>query len=184
MAASPAAVAAAAAVVAGKARLLALLAIALGGTAVGAGAGVTAYDLAGRYTHSFLNGNVDGDRYRTTDRVSIVAADRRQAYFDIELAFYNGHSCSLSGIATLEGPALVYREAVSRAQGGGTCELRIWRDGGRLRWTDGETGSCRSYCGARGSFTGGSMAWASRRPIPRAARTRIIRDIERNQDLP
>lgn len=173
-----------AAAVAGKARLLALLAIAAGGTAVGAGAGVTAYDLAGRYSRTFLNGNVDGERYRTTDTLSIVAADRRHAYFDIELAFYNGHSCGLSGIATFEGRALVYREAVNRNEGGGTCELRIWRDRGRLRWTDGETSSCRAYCGARGSFTGGSLAWSSRRPIPRAARTRLIRDVERNETLP
>ena len=168
---------------AGKARFLALLALLVGGTAIGAGAGVTAYDLAGRYTQRTRNGNVDGDRYMTTDVVAIVAADRRTAYFDVNLAFFNGHSCSLSGIATLEGRALVYREAVSRAQGGGTCTLRIWRDGARLRWTDGED-SCRAYCGARGSLTNGSMAWSSRRPIPRAARTRVIRDIERNQDLP
>ena len=168
---------------AGKARFLALCALLAGGTAIGAGASLTAYDLAGRYTHRARNGNVDGDRYMTTDALAVIAADRGTAYFDIELAFFNGHSCSLSGIATIEGRALVYREAAPAAQGGGTCTFRIWRDGSRLRWTDGED-SCRAYCGARGSFNRGSMAWSSRRPIPRAARTRIISDIERNQDLP
>ena len=168
---------------AGRARFLVLLALLAGGTAVGAGAGITAYDLAGRFTHQTRNGNVDGDRYMTTDVLSIVAADRRTAYFDIDLAFFNGHSCSISGIATIENGALVYREATRVAQGGETCTLRIWRDGARLRWTDGE-GSCRAYCGARGSFNSGGMAWSSRRPIPRTARARLIRDIERNQDLP
>ena len=168
---------------AGRMRLLALLALFAGGTAAGAGAGFTAWDLAGRYTHSFRNGNVSGERYVTTDTVLIVPVNARQAVFSIDLAFFNGHMCGIGGRATVQGNALVFRDPEMTGYGqGGPCTLRIRRRNGRLTWDDG--GSCSGYCGARGSLRDGSMAWSSRRPLSRSQRTRILRDYERARNRP
>lgn len=169
--------------VAGKARLLALIALVAGGAALGTGTATSAFDLAGRYTHSFRNGDVSGDSFTSTDTVLIVPTDASHAVFDIHLNFFNGHECSIGGVATLEEGALVYRDPEMTGYGdGGPCTLRIRRSGSRLGWDD--QGSCSGYCGARGSLRDGAIAWSSRRPLSRAERARILRDHERNRDLP
>lgn len=162
-------------------RILALFAA---GLCLGAAAAApTARDLAGRYTHSFPNGDVSGARYTTTDVVLIVATSTTRAYVDLQLNFFNGHQCSIGGIAALEGRQLVYRDPQMRGFDGTPCELRLWRDGARLRWTDGE-GSCRGYCGARGGLSDGEIRWSSRRAIGRAEQARILADHERDRSLP
>jgi hypothetical protein len=173
--------------VAGKRRLArcgAVLGLFTAGAALGAAAAPSAYDLAGRYTHRFTNGDISGARYTSTDRVDIVPLDRGRAYFDVHLAFFNGHQCAIDGIARLEGRALVYRNAeVTNWTGRGPCTFRIWREGRSLRLSDGG-GSCTAYCGARGSLGRGRIAWSSRRPIGRAERVRILRDHQRRGELP
>lgn len=143
---------------------------------------LTAASLAGRYTHSFRNGNVAGEAYTSTDTVVIVPIDAGHAVFDIHLNFFNGHECSIGGLATLDHGTLVYRDPEATGYEGQSCELRIRRRGNRLAWDDG--GTCVSYCGARGSLRDGGLAWSSRRPISRAERRRILRDYERNLHHP
>jgi len=167
-------------VAAGRLGRAALLATFAAGGALGAAASPSAFDLAGRYTYSFRNGDVSGAHYRTTDELVIVARDRTHAVFDIQLNFFNGHECSLTGEAVLEGSALVHRETDSLLPGEPPCTFRFWRDRGRLRWDDGDN-SCKTYCGARGSFMDGSMAWSSRRPLSRAERARFLGDTSRNR---
>jgi hypothetical protein len=172
-------VAAAAESVAGEARLWALLTLFASGAALGAGATPSAFDFGGRYAANHPNGNVDGERYTTTDTALIVPIDARHALFEMELAFFNGHSCSIGGRATLEGSTLVYRNPEMSGYGdGGPCTLRIRRRGGRLAWDD--AGSCTGHCGARGSLRDGGMTWSSRRPVSRTERQRLWRDYEGN----
>lgn len=123
--------------------------------------------LAGRYSWHFQNALVSGEAYASDDVVEIVPVDATHAYVRFALNFYNGHTCSLAGVATAEGSQLIYREPADRAYDD-RCTLTIHRDGGHLRWDDG--GSCKSYCGARGSFLNGDLAWSSRRPIRYLAR--------------
>jgi hypothetical protein len=149
----------------------------------GAAAAPSAHDLAGRWTHRFTSGDISGARFPVEDEVVIVAVDRGHAVFDIQLNFFNGHQCSIGGMATLEGRQLVFRDPAGRGYDGRTCALRIWRDGARLRWDDGE-GTCQGYCGARGRLAGGEMRWAGRRPISPAEQARIRADQERNSQLP
>ena len=68
---------------------------------------VTAF--AGRYSHHFENGLIGGSTYGSDHVVEIVPVDRRHAYVRAELQFYNGHSCSLAGVAASHGATLVYR---------------------------------------------------------------------------
>ena len=168
---------------AGKAGLLVLATIFVGGAALGAAAVPTAFSLAGRFTHSFPNGSVDGEGYTSIDEVLIVPIDARRALIDIHLFFYNGHQCNISGLATLEGAALVTRDTDMTGYGdGGPCVLRIQRAGDRIAWDD--QGTCSGYCGARGTLRNGGIAWSSRRPVPRAERRRMLSHYERNRVRP
>jgi len=155
-----------------------ILLLAASGMAVAAGPSSPVSDLAGRYSHRFANGLVNGERYMSEDIVEIVPVDASHAYVRMELAFFNGHSCSLAGIARAEGSALVYHEPAAATVPGEHCVLTLKRDGTKLRWSDGE-GSCQSHCGARGGVSNGDLPWASRRPItylPRLRGSREYRD--------
>lgn len=107
--------------------------------------------LAGRYSKHFQNGFVDGSKYWSDDVVEIVPVDATHAYFRAELSFYNGHECSLTGVAKSVGNKLVYKEKVSE-YGDKPCNLTISASGKDLLLDDGE-GTCKAYCGARGTFS-------------------------------
>jgi hypothetical protein len=164
------------AVAAGRAILLILA-----GAMLGAQAAPSAFDLAGEFAVRRPNGDVSGARFTTIDSVTIVAADRRNAHVSMELSFFNGHMCSIDGMARMEGTRLVLRDPQAQSFDGQPCRLEIWRDGNRLRWDDGD-GSCRSNCGARGSFGDGQMRWSARRAIPAAERRRILTEARRPRD--
>ncbi|MBW8911820.1 MAG: hypothetical protein JF564_08040, partial [Sphingomonas sp.] len=126
--------------------------------------------LAGRYSKHFQNGMVDGSKFWSDDVVEIVPVDATHAYFRAELAFYNGHSCSIAGIAKTAGTTLAYREKQPSYDGGPTCHLTITTKGKSLLLDDGD-GSCQSYCGARGSLSGFDLIpLSSKRPIGYMAR--------------
>ena len=121
--------------------------------------------LAGRYTHRFKNGDVGGEVYYTMDIVEILPLDSTRAAISLELSFFNGHSCSIGGVATLEGDRIVYQESEPNPWSDKGCQLEIWRDRDKLRWTEGEGTSCQSYCGARGGLSTGEISYRSRRKI-------------------
>ena len=148
-------------------RRLALAVAALGCcAATGASSPVTA--LAGRYSSHFRNGLVDGSRYWSDNVVEIVPVSANAAYVRAELQFYNGHMCSISGVASAEGDALVYRTPAPSGTGK-TCMLAVRHKGTSLQLDDGD-GSCQEDCGARGSLSDETLPWKSRRPITYLAR--------------
>lgn len=134
--------------------------------------------LAGRYSHHFTDGLVDGTFYPADDVAEVVPVDATHAYVRFALNFYNGHTCSLAGVAAARGDALVYTEPADAAIGGEPrCTLTVRRGGGTLAWDD--RYSCKSHCGERGSFSDGGLPWASRRAIgylPRLKASRQYRD--------
>ena len=134
--------------------------------------------LAGRYSHHFKNGTVQGETYWSDDVVEVVSIDPRHAYVRFALDFYNGHSCSLQGVARAEGDALVYHEPPAEQIGDRQCTFRIARQGDKLVWDD-AGGSCKDHCGARGSLSKGAIAWSSKRAItylPRLKNAQEYRD--------
>lgn len=108
--------------------------------------------LAGRYSKHFQNGLVDGSKYQSDNVVEIVPVDATHAYFRASLQFFNGHSCDISGVAKAVGNKLVYAEKQPAYEGGDTCRLTISASGKSLLLDDGE-GTCRTYCGARGTLS-------------------------------
>jgi hypothetical protein len=125
--------------------------------------------LAGVYKVSFDNGLVTGETYRSENVLEIVPTGPAAAYIRTRLEFFNGHQCALWGVAHLEGQALVYRSPEpALAPGEEPCVLRITRQGGKVRFED--EGTCQSWCGARGGFSGVTFPASSRRPIRYMAR--------------
>jgi hypothetical protein len=133
--------------------------------AVAAAPASPASSLAGRYSKHFKNGDVSGTTYWSDDVIEIVPVDATHAYFRADLAFYNGHSCGISGIARAVGNTLVYAEKKPMYDGADKCRLTISAKGKALLLDDGDN-SCKGYCGARGSLSNFDFVpYASKRPI-------------------
>src|SRR4051812_16211968 len=130
--------------------------------------------LAGRYYRQFPDGLVTGEKYTGEDIVEIVAVNPSAAYFRVGLDFYNGHRCSISGVAKSEGDALVYRDQPPFLR---QCSLTIRRTGKDLLLDDGES-SCKSYCGARGGLSDVRLPYRSKRPIRYLARLKRSREYQ------
>jgi hypothetical protein len=134
--------------------------------------------LAGRFSSHFRNGLIGGSDYWSDNVVEVVPVDARHAYVSFDLQFYNGHSCSLAGVAKAEGDALVYRGPPDDTfLGDSPCRLVVRRHHGQLTWND--DGTCKAHCGARGSFLTDGLPWSSKRRItylPRLKRSSDYRD--------
>lgn len=131
--------------------------------------------LAGRYSHHFLTGQVNGPDYWTDDVAEIVPIDAHDAYVRLELKFYNGHLCSIAGVAQAQSEALIYQGSPGDTFAGSSpCRLVVRRKGDALTWNDNNT--CKAHCGERGSFMDGSLPWLSKRPITYLARLKSSRE--------
>ncbi len=54
--------------------------------------------IAGQYRHRFPNGDVESDKFISTDTLIFRPVGAVSIHFDVELNFYDGHECSLSGV--------------------------------------------------------------------------------------
>ena len=149
---------------------LALAATAIAGAAVAAGPSVL-QALAGEYSFRFENSLVSGEHYRAENNLAIVPTGPGAAYVDASLEFYNGHQCSVAGIAHIEGRDLVYREPEASKIGDQACVLHVARKGSKVVISD-EEGTCKAYCGARGSLSDDSFPFSSRQPVRHLKRLR------------
>jgi hypothetical protein len=124
-----------------------------------------AQKIAGRYRHSFANGDVQGDHYRSTDTLTLTPVGRASIYFDAHLNFYNGHECSLSGGALFrKNGSFVYDDKPDTANPTDpVCHLGIKPTATGMTFQD-YTGACKNYCGARGGWNGASFTFAQRVP--------------------
>ncbi len=120
--------------------------------------------LAGRYGSHFRNGDVLGEKYWSDDVVEIVPVGPDAAYVRLELDFFNGHMCLISGIGRAEGERIVYDDHGSMLPGEPPCVLSVSRRGRDLLIDDGG-GSCQIYCGGRGSLSDETLPFSSRRSI-------------------
>lgn len=110
--------------------------------------------LTGRYSATFPNAMVDGEKYTSENIVEIVPVSGDAAYVRVHTEWFNGHGCALWGIAAAEGNRLVYRDPdPATISGSGQCILSVRRVGSRLRLNDEDRDGCYiRYCGMRGSF--------------------------------
>ena len=157
-------------------RLAVLLALAVARAALAADISLP-QTLAGVYKVRFKNGLVTGETYKSEDVVEVVPTGPRAAYVRTHLDFYNGHQCGLYGIAHVEGADLVYREPAGKLVADLRCVLHVTRKGAKVVLSD-EGGSCKAYCGARGSLSGDSFPVSSRRTIRYMARLKASREFK------
>lgn len=154
-----------------------LLTLGLTAMPVRAEPGATAVmtQIQGVYKHRFANASADGtERWTSEDVVELVPMDAKHLYVRAELAFANGHSCSISGAAAFEDGAFLLREPEAQRMGPQACVLRLEVGAQELRLTDldrsGTAATCRMYCGARGSLSDYRIARSARRDIRYLAR--------------
>jgi len=119
--------------------------------------------MSGRWSEHMRSGLVDGTEFWVDDVAEIVPVDADHAYLRFALNFYNGHTCTLAGVAGVEGRELVFHDVTDVSGDGVRCTLHVSRKGPDLHWDD--AGTCKSYCGVRGSFLDGSLPGRSHRPI-------------------
>ena len=147
--------------------------------ATGASAPDPAQTLAGRYyKQSQLHiVGYESEPYTGEDIVEIVPIAPRAAYVRVHLDYDNGHMCAIYGVARAEGAALVYRDPRPAFREYGRCVLTIRRAGKSLSIDDGELTRCSpGYCGVRGTLSGVTLPYASKRPIRYMPRLKASRE--------
>ncbi|GAB2870274.1 hypothetical protein GCM10027277_44450 [Pseudoduganella ginsengisoli] len=151
-------------------------------------------EMAGVYKHRFRNGIITPGKapmeadtpYESEDIVEIVPYDATHIYVRAELQFYNGHSCSISGMAGYEQGRFVYHDPEKAYDGGPPCTLAVASSKDGITLTDRLTpdggATCRSYCGARGSLSDYTIAGSKRRPIRYMDRLQKSREYQKAVD--
>jgi len=150
--------------------------------------------MAGVYKHRFMSatitpGKAPGEAdepYQAEDVIEIVPYDADHVYVRVHLDFYNGHTCSVAGMARYEHGAFVYRDTLSLAVAAyPPCTLKVSEEHGQLTLTDRATpdavSSCRAYCGVRGSLNY-SIGIDQRRAIRYLDRLKASREYKRAVD--
>ena len=131
--------------------------------------GPDAARLEGVYREVHASGDSSGAKYNTTDVLRILRHDANTIYFDIDLNFYNGHSCGIAGFAVQDKKDFVFRgNAGSQLK---ACELRINISGKKISFDDLDN-NCRITCGARGGYATAEFNLSKRRPFPAASKVR------------
>ena len=123
--------------------------------------------VAGVYKHRFRNGDVQGETFTSEDILEIVRLSPTTAYFKAHLEFYNGHQCSISGVADVVDDALVYIDRSDDATivPGKRCSLTLRVSATKIAFEDPDL-SCKAiYCGMRGGFIGDGFDRTTRRTI-------------------
>jgi hypothetical protein len=129
--------------------------------------GRLAAKIAGRYSHQFPNGDVQGDTYTSTDTLTIRPTGAASIHFDVELNFYNGHTCSLSGGALYrkDGSFVFDDSPANTPSNAPSCRLAIIPTNNGVKFND-ITGACKNYCGARGGWNGEGFTFKERVAVP------------------
>ena len=126
--------------------------------------GRLARSIAGRYRHTFANGDVQGHSYRSTDTLTITPVGKASISFDAELSFFNGHSCSIGGGALYrkDGSFVFDDDPADAVPGDDVCHLAIVPTPKGVTFKD-LNGSCKmAHCGARGSLDGAEFTFRER----------------------
>ena len=113
--------------------------------------------LEGVYKTQFNNEDVSGEKYRSEDVLEIVRVAKNAIYFKVHVDFSNGHSCGLFGKA-------IYSEIGQLAFKVNECSGTIGIDGDDIRLDD-RGGTCKAYCGARGSISDTHFPLSKKRVI-------------------
>jgi hypothetical protein len=116
--------------------------------------------IVGSYRHTFANGDVQGDHFKSTDTLEIKRVNDTSIHVDVYLEFYNGHECNHEGVAS-------YRRAgffVDQEQEyqGKRCVFEVVPTATGVQLED-PTGTCKmTDCALRGGYNGAAFLWKER----------------------
>lgn len=101
--------------------------------------------IEGVYKTQFSNALIDGTKYKSENVLEIVRVSKSSIYFKAHLEYFNGHVCNILGLAkysTLD--KFTYKED--------TCHFLISADSDKINLDD-NGGTCKDFCGVRGSLS-------------------------------
>jgi hypothetical protein len=132
---------------------------------------------AGVYKRQFENALVNGGNYQSEDILEVVPVDDRSAYVRMDLEFSNGHSGSISGIATVRNNSLIYDNGES---GDAHCVVEyLWTEEKVVTRADyDKTPGCSTYHGARGTLDGAEFPVNKRQDIRYMQRLKDSREFK------
>jgi hypothetical protein len=112
--------------------------------------------IQGTYRHSFSNGDVQGEKFQSTDTLRIRPASDTSIHVDVHLEFFNGHECNHDGVASYRRAGL-FAEQLTDSQGR-LCVFEVVTTPTGVRLAD-PTGMCRmDDCGFRGGYNGAAFS--------------------------
>ena len=121
----------------------------------------------GSYRHSFANGDVQGDKFQSTDTLEIKRVSDTSIHVAVHLEFYNGHECNHEGVASYR-RAGVFAEQVKDNQGR-LCVFEVVPTTTGVQLQD-PTGMCKlSDCGMRGGYNGAAFSSKERAKVDSTA---------------
>ena len=125
--------------------------------------------IAGRYRHSFANGDVQGDHFKSTDTLTITPVSQNSIHFDLHLEFYNGHECSLEGGALYrkDGSFVFDADPSTAVKPWPACHLAITPTATGITFQDllgpDLMNGCKMMsCGMRGGYNGAGFKFTDR----------------------
>ena len=115
-------------------------------------------EMEGVYKHRFMNGIIAPGKaptqadqaYESENIVEIVRYDDKRIYVRAELQYYNGHSCSISGIAGYDKQGFVFHDPQPAFAGAPSCKLKVSLNKDKLLLTDREPDDGESSCRVHG----------------------------------
>lgn len=134
-------------------------------------------DIEGVYKQRFTNAMItpgkaplEADQFFQSENIiEVMRHDDQHIYLRAELNFYNGHTCSIYGIARFQKNAFVYRAPALSAENTQACTLTVTHTADSLRISDrvqhDGPATCRAYCGVRGSLSDLIFYNKTKRPI-------------------
>ncbi len=102
-----------------------------------------------------LEGGMCIEPYEAINRLVLHETPYDKLYFGLHLSFFNGHSCSVGGIANKNNKGWLFEEidsANAPNESFDDCRLDITVDAEHITLNAQDEAPCRMYCGARGSL--------------------------------
>lgn len=119
--------------------------------------------MTGVYKRRFKNEYMSGDTYESEDVFEFVPISDSAAYLKMYLNFFNGHRCSIAGVAEYKKVGgFVFQDDDDAVLD--QCLLTVTLTGDKIDFTD-PTGSCQKFCGTRGRFSNKGFELNRRRTI-------------------
>ena len=135
-------------------------------------------DIEGEYAHSIGAGKA-GQTFKSDSRVELLRHGDSTMYVHLALTTPDGQRCTISGVASYERGAFVYRDP-SPPLSGDQCTLTVAQVGDTLRLSDQVgvkgPGTCSAFCTTRTGLGVYAIPMANREKVASPARIKASKE--------